>query len=119
MATIPPPENPLRAGMAEELSVDPCVLVIFGASGDLTGRKLVPGIYMLAKNRMLPSAFGLVGFARRSISDDDFRSRMREDVDKFARQKPVDSTVWNDLAAGMSYVQGSFDDPAAYDRLKA
>src|SRR5262245_4340587 len=97
-ATIPPPENSLRAGMADELSVDPCVLVIFGASGDLTGRKLVPGIYMLAKNRMLPSAFGLVGFARRPMSDADFRAKMREATDKFSRQKPVDGTVWDDLA---------------------
>jgi glucose-6-phosphate 1-dehydrogenase len=118
MATVPPPENPLRAGMADELTVDPCVLVIFGASGDLTGRKLVPGIYMLAKNRLLPSAFALVGFARRPNSDDDFRRKMRQDSDKFARQKPVDASVWDDLSAGMHYVQGSFDDPAGYQRLK-
>jgi len=104
--------------MAEELSVDPCVLVIFGASGDLTGRKLVPGIYMLAKNRMLPSAFSLVGFARRPMSDADFRAKMREATDKFSRQKPVDGTVWDDLAAGTFYVQGAFDEAAAYQRLR-
>ncbi|MBK8999327.1 MAG: glucose-6-phosphate dehydrogenase [Myxococcales bacterium] len=118
MATLPPPENPLRAGVLEDLSVDPCVLVIFGASGDLTGRKLVPGVYALAKNRMLPSAFALVGFARRPMSDDDLREKMRGAVDKYARQKPVDALVWDDLARGMRYVQGAFDDPAAYQKLK-
>ncbi|HMJ11839.1 MAG TPA: glucose-6-phosphate dehydrogenase [Polyangiaceae bacterium] len=114
-----PSLNPLRAGMAQELAVDPCVLVIFGASGDLTARKLVPGIYNLARNRLLPSAFALLGFARRSVDDETFRGRMRDAVARFSRHKPLDSTVWDDLASRIGYVQGSFDDPAAYDRLKA
>ncbi len=117
-STPPPADNPLRAGMANELAVDPCVLVIFGASGDLTGRKLLPGIYSLAKNRMLPSGFGLLGFARRPLSDDDFRAKMRDSVEKHARQKPLDAAVWEDLAAGIGYVEGSFDEPAAYERLR-
>jgi glucose-6-phosphate 1-dehydrogenase len=118
MTSIPPADNPLRAGMAEELAVDPCVLVIFGASGDLTGRKLVPGIYSLAKNRLLPGGFGLLGFARRPLSDDDFRSKMKDAVSKHARQKPIDPAVWDDLADGIGYVAGSFDEPEAYQRLK-
>ncbi|MCC6662845.1 MAG: glucose-6-phosphate dehydrogenase [Polyangiaceae bacterium] len=118
MTTLPPTSNPLRAGVLEDLSVDPCVLVIFGASGDLTGRKLLPGVYALAKNRMLPSAFGLVGFARRPMSDDELRAKMRGAVDKYARQKPVDDLVWDDLARGMRYVQGAFDDAAAYEKLR-
>lgn len=119
MTTDSSGDNPLRLGMAEELAVDPCVLVIFGASGDLTGRKLVPGIYSLAKNRMLPGGFGLLGFARRPLSDDDFRTKMKDLVAKHARQKPIDPAVWDDLAAGIGYVAGSFDEPAAYERLKA
>lgn len=110
-------DNPLRAGMLEDLSVDPCVLVIFGASGDLTSRKLLPGIYALAKNRMLPSAFALVGFARRPIGDDELRQKMRAAVEQHARQKPIDTAVWDDLARGMRYVQGAFDERAAYRRL--
>ena len=118
MTTLPPTSNPLRAGVLEDLSVDPCVLVIFGASGDLTGRKLLPGVYALAKNRMLPSAFGLVGFARRPMTDDELRAKMRGAVDKYARQKPVDDLVWDDLARGMRYVQGAFDDATAYEKLR-
>jgi glucose-6-phosphate 1-dehydrogenase len=116
--TVPPPQNPLRAGMSEELSVDPCALVIFGASGDLTGRKLVPGMYNLARNRLLPAGFALVGFARRQLTDEKFRETMHEHVAKFSRHKPIDTAVWDDLACGTSYVQGSFDDPEAYARLK-
>lgn len=118
MTSIPPVDNPLRVGMADELAVEPCVLVIFGASGDLTGRKLVPGIYSLAKSRLLPSGFGLLGFARRPLSDDDFRTKMKDSVAKHARQKPIDPAVWDDLAEGIGYVAGSFDEPAAYQRLK-
>ena len=118
MDSMPPPGNPLRAGMATELSVDPCVLTILGASGDLTRRKLLPGLYALAENRLLPSAFGLLGFARRPWSDEKFRKLMREAVGEHSRVKPVDDAVWDDLAKGMGYVQGSFDDPDAYVRLR-
>ncbi|MCC6214503.1 MAG: glucose-6-phosphate dehydrogenase [Polyangiaceae bacterium] len=103
--------------MASDLAVDPCVLVIFGASGDLTGRKLVPGIYNLARNRLLPSAFGLVGFARRALGGDGFAAKMRDAVATHSRHKPIDARVWDDLASGIDYVQGSFDDPEAYQRL--
>ncbi len=118
MNSVPPPDNPLRAGMTSELHVDPCVLVIFGATGDLTGRKLVPGIYNLARNRLLPSAFALVGFARRPIPDAQFRAQLRADVEEHSRHKPIDGAVWDDLAQGISYVQGNFDDASAYQDLK-
>ncbi|MEB2314237.1 MAG: glucose-6-phosphate dehydrogenase [Sorangiineae bacterium] len=112
-------DNPLRAGMAGELGVAPAALVIFGASGDLTGRKLLPGIYNLARNRLLPSGFALVGFARRPLSDEAFRARMLEQVEAHSRHRPLDRAVWDDLARGMSYVQGSFGDDAAYRTLAA
>ncbi len=103
--------------MATDLAVDPCVAVIFGASGDLARRKLLPGIYNLGRNRLLPPAFGIVGFARRDKSDDEFRAWMKESVEQHSRHKPIDSAVWDDLAQSMVYVQGNFDEPAAYQRL--
>lgn len=111
--------NPLRAGMSHELAVDPNVLVIFGATGDLTARKLMPGIYNLARNRLLPASFALLGVGRRAWDDGSFREHMREAVARFSRAKPIDQAVWDDLAARLGYVQASFDDPAGYERLKA
>ena len=113
-----PPSNPLRAGMAADSQVPPCAAVIFGASGDLTRRKLMPGIYNLARNRLVPTAFGVVGFARRDWDDDRFRGLMREGVEKHSRHQPIDRAVWEDLERGIHYVRGSFDEPEAYQRLK-
>lgn len=115
--TLPPPSNPLRAGMQTDLAVDPGVLVIFGASGDLARRKLLPGLYNLARNRLLPSPFAVVGIARREFDDDGFRHWMRESVEKHSRHTPIDDAVWNDLARSMVYVQGELDDARAYDKL--
>ncbi len=114
MATEP---NPLREGMPEERTVKPAALVIFGASGDLTKRKLFPAIYNLALSRLLPAGFAAVGVARRPKPD--FEAEMRESVGKFSRRKPVDAATWNELAKGISYVQGEFHDAATYDKLKA
>lgn len=108
-------KNPLREGMPEEQSVRPAVLVIFGASGDLTKRKLVPAVYNLALSRLLPSGFALIGVARRPKPD--FVDEMKENVGKFSRRKPIDEATWNELAKSMHYVQGEFSDPGAYARL--
>jgi glucose-6-phosphate 1-dehydrogenase len=93
--------------------------VIFGASGDLTKRKLVPALYNLAVGRSLPSGFAVVGVARREKSHDQFRAEMKEGVSQFSRRKPIDATVWGDFERGVSYVQGSFDDPTTYEKLHA
>jgi glucose-6-phosphate 1-dehydrogenase len=103
--------------MPEERTAAPAALVIFGASGDLTRRKLLPAVYNLALSRLLPGGFAVVGVARRPKPD--FMDEMRESVAKFSRRRPLDEDVWNDLARGVSYVQGSFDDPATYARLGA
>src|SRR5690349_11947016 len=93
-------------------------MVIFGASGDLTRRKLVPAIYSLARDRLLPPSLAVVGVARRTISDTDFRATLREGCDQFARRRPVDPQLWQSFESGIFYVAGDFDDPAAYARLK-
>src|SRR6185295_9595948 len=94
-------------------------MVIFGATGDLTKRKLVPALYTLAKERLLPPSFAVVGFARREWDDAEFRRQMREGVDKYARRRPVDPALWQSFEQGVYFHQGNFDDPAAYQRLKA
>jgi glucose-6-phosphate 1-dehydrogenase len=111
------PKNPLREGMPQENTVKPCAFVIFGASGDLTKRKLVPAVYNLALSRMLPGGFAMVGVARRPKPD--FADEMKASVNKFSRRKPVDEATWAELAKGISYVQGEFNDEATFARLKA
>ena len=110
-------KNPLREGMPEERTAAPAALVIFGASGDLTGRKLLPAVYNLALSRLLPGGLAVVGVARRPKPD--FADEMRDCVVKYSRRRPIDEGVWADLARGLSYVQGRFDDPETYTRLGA
>ena len=111
--------NPLRGGLVEERLPEPCTIVIFGASGDLTKRKLMPALYSLSRDRLLPPNIAVVGLARRPVADDDFRQQMREGCDKFARRRPVDPQLWQSFAQGIFYVNGEFHDPDAYKRLKA
>ena len=110
--------NPLREGLEQERVPDASCLVIFGASGDLTQRKLIPALYSLAHDGLLPAGQTIIGFARPDYSDEAFRMAMREACDKFARVRPVDSAVWDNFAQGLFYVKGNFDDPEAYNRLK-
>lgn len=112
----PQTENPLRVGLVGERQPPSCAMVIFGASGDLTKRKLVPALYTLARERLLPAGFAIVGVARREIP---FAEQMRDAVDKYARRRPVDPALWSSFGSGISYVTGNFDDPNTYERLKA
>ncbi|MEK6660854.1 MAG: glucose-6-phosphate dehydrogenase [candidate division NC10 bacterium] len=98
---------------------DGCALVIFGASGDLTRRKLVPALYALAHDGLLPDRFVAVGLARREKSHQVFRDEMRAAVDQFSRLHPLKPEVWDRLAQGLYYIPASFDDPAGYERLGA
>src|SRR5215471_9126249 len=82
--------NPLREGLAEERVPEPAAMVIFGASGDLAHRKLLPALYSLTRDRLLPARFAVVGFARKAVSDDAFRDEMRAATEEFARRRPVD-----------------------------
>jgi glucose-6-phosphate 1-dehydrogenase len=110
-------QNVLRDGLILPRTPDPAVMVIFGASGDLTARKLMPALYNLALNRYLPSGFSVVGVANTPFSQDEFRAQMGDAVQKFSRSQPVDRAVWQSLAEGLSYVRMSFDDLEGYGRL--
>ena len=109
-------ENPLLEGLSMRRTPDPCAFVIFGASGDLTRRKLFPALYSLALRRMLPENFAIVGVARTEESDDAFRDRMKHAVQEFGRDK-FDDEVWHGLAEGMRYVATDFADEAGQDRV--
>ena len=94
-------ENPLREGLRLERTPEPCTMVIFGASGDLTKRKLVPALYSLAQQNLLPGGFSIVGSGRTTMSSEDFRARMGEAVNEFLEVGAVDNSVWENCAAGM------------------
>ena len=111
--------NPLREGLVEERIPEPATMVIFGASGDLARRKLLPALYSLTRDRLLPARFAVLGFARHAQSDDDFREEMRRGCDEFARRRPVDAALWSAFARNLFYQQGAYDDPASFQRLKA
>ena len=120
--TLAPPAldaNPLREGLEQERVPDASCLVIFGASGDLTQRKLVPALYSLAHDGLLPAGQAIIGFARPEFTDDAFRVAMREACDKHARIRPVDEAIWENFARNLFYVQGEFGEAGAYDRLRA
>jgi glucose-6-phosphate 1-dehydrogenase len=108
-------ENPLVEGL-ERLPVHPTALVIFGATGDLAHRKLLPALYNLAHEGALPERFELIGVSRRDRPDADFRSDVRASIEKFSRRKP-DPSVLEGLLANARYVAGSFDDDAVYSEL--
>ena len=118
--TLAPPvveTNPLREGLEQERVPDASCLVIFGASGDLTQRKLMPALYSLAHDGLLPAGQTIIGFARPEFTDEAWRMAMRDACNKFARVRPVDEAVWENFAKGIFYVRGDFNDPEAYLRL--
>jgi glucose-6-phosphate 1-dehydrogenase len=98
--------------------VEPCSIVIFGASGDLTARKLIPALYHLFKEKQLPPAFRIIGFARREKTDESFRAELRAALDQFSRTQPVDAAVWSEFAGHVVYCMGDLTDPAAYQKLE-
>ncbi|MEI8288998.1 MAG: glucose-6-phosphate dehydrogenase [Verrucomicrobiota bacterium] len=103
----------------ERKNLTPCTIVIFGASGDLTARKLIPALYQLFKEKQMPTSFRVVGFARREKTDASWRAELRTALDQFSRTKPVDEKVWNTFAETLYYCQGDLTDDAAYKRLEA
>ena len=108
--------NPLEEGLLLRRTPDPCALVIFGASGDLTHKKLMPALYSLMFRRLLPARFAIVGVARTDGDDDMFRSDMKDAVQKHARDE-FREDVWERLADGMRYVAMDFADEQGEDRL--
>ena len=108
-------ENPLTEGL-ERLPVPPTTLVIFGATGDLARRKLLPALYNLAHEGALPARFNLVGVSRRDQTDDEFRSQAREAIAQFSRRKP-DEQLLDGLVSRMRYLGIPFDDTPGYAKL--
>ncbi len=108
--------NPLRIGLRMHRTPEPCAVVIFGATGDLTHRKLVPALYNLQRERLLPPGFSVIGAARRDWTDDFFRQGLREDTQKYSRSGLQDD-LWETFAEGISYVRVPFEDPAGYQAL--
>ena len=109
-------ENPLAEGLALRRTPDPCALVIFGASGDLTHKKIMPALYALAVRQLLPQRFAIVGVARTDGDDDSFREDMAGAVKQYARD-PFEQDVWDSLAAKLHWVTTDFADAPGEDKL--
>jgi glucose-6-phosphate 1-dehydrogenase len=106
-----------RLGEAHKLS-EACSIVIFGASGDLTARKLIPALYHLCKDKQMPPDFRILGVARREKTDASWRQELRQALDEFSRTQPVEDAVWEDFSQHIVYCQGDLADPAAYAKLE-
>ncbi|MFI5259238.1 MAG: glucose-6-phosphate dehydrogenase [Candidatus Limnocylindrales bacterium] len=111
--------NPLRQGLRLERVPDPCAFVLFGATGDLSHRKVMPAIYQLWRTNLLPAEFSLVAVARRPYSDEAFATEVRASLEKYSRVQPIDEASWSELAKRITYQQLDFSDDAGFDRLGA
>jgi glucose-6-phosphate 1-dehydrogenase len=109
---LPTPAKP-RVGRV----ADPCVMVIFGFTGDLTRRKLIPALYNLASQQLLSREFAVVGIGRTPMTNDEARKKLTDEFKEFATG-PVDPDLWEWFVRHINYVSGNFDDPTTYDRLK-
>jgi glucose-6-phosphate 1-dehydrogenase len=110
-------ENPLREGLRLERVPDPATFVLFGATGDLAHRKVIPALYQLWRTHLLPHEFTIVAVGRRPYTDEAFREELRASLDAYSRVLPVDRETWDELAGRIVYHQGDFSDPALYQGL--
>jgi glucose-6-phosphate 1-dehydrogenase len=110
------PRHPFLHGLSKHRGSPPTVIVIFGASGDLTARKLIPAIYNLAHDGLLPADFYLIGFGRKAIPDEEFQKMAADAIKEFSRRE-MSPDVWARLATRTLYVSGGYDEPEAYGRL--
>ncbi len=115
----PPPDegNPLREGLRLERMPDPSVFVLFGGTGDLAHRKVVPALYQLWRTNLLPHEFAVVAIGRRPYTDEAFRAELRASLDEFSRVLPVEDAVWDSFAARIAYHRGTFGDQELYTSL--
>jgi glucose-6-phosphate 1-dehydrogenase len=119
MPALPTPVESSAPPLVESRKpAEPCSIVIFGASGDLTARKLIPALYHLFMDKQMPPAFRVIGFARREKTDDSWRQELRAALDQFSRTKPVDDKVWREFAKNIFYCLGDMTDSAAYKKLE-
>lgn len=110
----------VRVTAANEIAppVDPCTVVIFGGSGDLARRRLIPALYNLLLDGLLPEHYAVIGLGRKAMSDEDFRRTAREGIEKHSRQ-PLAESSWETFSQRLFYVKGDNDDPQTYTRLKS
>ncbi len=109
--------HPLEEPGVSSRFINPCILVIFGATGDLTARKLFPAIYNLTREGQLPNQFACVAFARRDKTNEQFRQEMYDAVNAFSRVKPVDESIWNTFKEYLFYHRSEFHEDAGYESL--
>src|SRR5579872_6521357 len=112
-----PSENPFQDPLRFERRVPQCTVVIFGANGDLTKRKLMPALYRLAYDRRLSAGFAVIGISRSPMTDDQFREKMLDAVKKFSEDTEVQDDLWNTFASGLFYVAGDINDSQLYQNL--
>src|SRR5579872_3723971 len=110
-------DNPFADPLRFERRAHPCAIVIFGANGDLTKRKLLPALYRLFSDGRIPPSFAIVGNSRTAMTDDEFRQKMREAVQEFQEDGPFDASLWDSFAGNLFYVPGDLKDPGLYQRL--
>lgn len=110
-------KHPLEETDRSTRNIDPCILVIFGATGDLTARKLAPALYNLGREGQLPANFTCVGFARRDKTHAQFRNEMKDAVANYSRVKPIEESFWNTFQDQIYYHKSEFDEDAGYAAL--
>jgi len=110
-------ENVLREGLRLERVPDPSILVLFGATGDLAHRKVMPALYQLWRTNLLPHEFVVLAIGRRPYDNDTFRDEIRGALEKYSRVLPLDESAWRSFSERVEYEQLNFDEPAAFDRL--
>jgi glucose-6-phosphate 1-dehydrogenase len=110
-------ENPLRAGIRLERTPEPCAMVIFGATGDLMRRKLMPALYNLYREHQLPAGFSIVGVSRTEMSSEQFRAAMKKAIQEFDEEASHDESAWESFAEGLSYLTAQTDQPDHYREL--
>ncbi len=115
MSDRTPLENPLREGLFNDRMPAPCSLVIFGASGDLTHRKLIPALFDLFKKHLLPSSFNLVGLSRSRVSDEEFKEKLKESLRE--SEPGLSHSLWESFSRNFHYLSGGYDDPQTYQEL--
>jgi glucose-6-phosphate 1-dehydrogenase len=114
---VRPEDNPLAVGLSEYRLAAPTLMVIFGATGDLSSRKLLPSLYNLARNRLLPAGFALVGVALDDIDEKTFRDHAAQHIREHSRTQPVDEPTLEAFLDDLSYLHFEFDDATGFQRL--
>ncbi len=109
--------HPLEEAGISSRFINPCILVIFGATGDLTARKLLPAIYNLTREGQLPNQFACVAFARRDKSNEQFRKEMHDAINEYSRIKPIDESIWKTFKEYIFYHRSEFHEDDGYERL--